>query len=117
MLEYKKIKFAYIKTWDLPQEWGDKEINNHFKELKRYYCGDIIWCYNNEELFDHYHKCPQHTQTPVKNGHQRIKYAIEEIGPIRYNYVDKDIIYQKTTVGDKCNYLGFVWCEEDEKLF
>jgi hypothetical protein len=117
MLEYRKIKFAYIKTWDLPQEWIDQEINNHFKELKRYYYGDVIWCHNDEELFDYYYKCPKYIETPIKNECQRIKYAIEEIGPIRYDYVDQDIVHQKTSVGDKCNYIGFVWCEENETLF
>ena len=118
MLEHRNIKYAYIKTWDLPQEWGDAEINNHFKEYKQhYYCRDIIWCHNNEELFDNYHKCHKYTQTPVKNGCQRVKYAIEEVGLIRYNYVDKDIIYQKTYVGEQINALGFVWCEENEVLF
>ena len=117
MLQYRKIKFAYIKTWDLPQEWADNEINNHFKELRRYYCGDIIWCHNNEELFDHYYPCPKYTQTPIKNKCQRIKYAIEEIGPVNNDYCDTDIIRQETYIAEKRNYIGFVWCEEYEKLF
>ena len=117
MLEYRKIKFAYIKTCDLPQEWIEQEINHHFKDLKRHYYGDIIWCHNDEELFDCYYKCPKYTETPIKPKCQRIKYAIEEIGPVRYDYNDQDIIYQKTYVGEKCNYIGFVWCEENETLF
>ena len=118
MLENKLVQVAYIQTCDLPQEWSDENISKHFKELRlSINCGDIAWCHINERLFEDSYICKNYTDTPVKKGCKRVKYAYRSFAtlPFKYTKQEGDLIFARTA--ERFNYLGFIWCEEDETLF
>ena len=118
MLQNRLIQIAHIQTWDFPQAWGDEDINNTFKKLRlSINCGDIAWCHINERLFENSYVCKNYTDTPVKKDCKRVKYAYRSFAtlPFECNKQEGDLILAQTA--ERFNYIGFIWCEEDEVLF
>lgn len=118
MLKNRLIQIAYIQTCDLPQEWSDEDINNHFKELRlSLNCGDLAWCYINERLFENSHICKNYIDTPVKKDCKRVKYAYRSYTTLPFEYNKQDGTRLLAQTAEHFNFVGFIWCEKDDILF
>lgn len=113
-----KIKYAIEEFIDKPAPWNDDEIDEYMKKsMWNFFTPNVIWCYNNEKLFDNPCKCKTFVAIPLKKGYIRIKYAYEKTMYVPYHWDKKyieDIIRHSA---EHQNGRSFIWCYGDQELF
>ena len=118
MLQDRKIKVAYELFEDHEVPWNDEEIDKEMKKsMFNFLIPSIIWCHNNEELFDNPCKCKTFVETPLKKGYIRIKYACEENKYVPHNYTKQQIEDTLMFLAEHQNARSFIWCYGGEELF
>ena len=119
MLQHRRIKVAHEFFYDHPAPWSDDEINKQMKKdlFWNCYANNIIWCHENEELFDNPIMCDNFVAPPLKDGYIRIKEAIEQYDVVPYEWSKEYIEKILKHTSEYCNARSFIWCYEDEELF
>lgn len=117
-MKERKIKYAIETFVDHPAPWSDEEIDKYMKKsMWDFFIPNIMWCHNNEELFDNPCKCKGFIETPLKKGHIRIKYACEEIKYVPYDWSREYIQTILKGLAEYQNGRSFIWCYGDDELF
>ena len=113
-----KIKYAIEEFIDKPELWTDDMIDRYMKKsMWNFFIPNIIWCHNNEMLFDNAYKCKTFVATPIKKGYIRIKYAYEKTMYVPYNWDEKRIEDIIRHSAEHQNGHSFIWCYGNEELF
>ena len=113
-----KIKYAIEEFIDMPETYSDEDIDKYMKKLMfNFFISSIIWCHNNEELFDNPCKCKTFVETPLKKGYIRIKYACEETKYVSYSCGKDNITDIIKHLAEHQNGYSFIWCYGDKELF
>lgn len=117
-MKEQKIKYAIEMFIDRPVPWDDEEIDKYMrKSMWNFFIPNIIWCHDNEELFDMPCNCKTFVATPLKKGYIRIKYACEETMYVPYNWDKKRIEDNIRYSAEHQNGRSFIWCYGDRDLF
>lgn len=117
-MKNRKIKYSIEEIMDYPATYNDDNISNEMKKImKHIFISNLIWCHDNEELFNNPCMCDTFVETPIKKGYIRIKYAREHTIYVPYNEPEKYIEHRIKYLAEYQNARSFIWCYEDEELF
>lgn len=113
-----QIKYAIEEFVDIPETYNDEDIDRYMKKLMfNFFISNIIWCHNDEKLFDDSHMCKTFVATPIKKGYIRIKYASEQTQYVPYSWDKYRITDTIKHIAEHQNGHSFIWCYGDKKLF
>lgn len=117
-MKEQKIKYAVEMFVDKPAPWSDEEIDKYMKKsMWDFLIPNIVWCHNNEELFDKSHMCKTFVATQLKRGYIRVKYACEKTIYLPSNWDKKRIEENIRCSAEHQNGRSFIWCYGNQELF